>query len=130
VKVNGPLGIIHVAFGAAYVFPETTTTTSHSIGFLVALGVPVWVAGIPWIVSGLAAMAAAFVEAPPGRDGWGFQALVAVQVAWMVTFLFSWILGYNPRGGVWALVFGALGWATFTVSGMVDARRLTPPGVS
>lgn len=130
-RINGkrgsfllPLGLIHVLFGAAYVFPETTSSTARSVGFLAAVGVPVWVAGIPWILSGLAAIAAAFVKSPPGRDGWGFQSLVAIETAWACVFLLSQIRGDNPRGGVWALMFAALAWATYTVSGMVSAAEV------
>jgi hypothetical protein len=132
VRVNGkrgqfllPLGVLHIVFGAAYIFPETTASTARSVGFLIAWGIPVWVAGIPWIVSGLAAVAAAFVKAPPGRDGWGFQALASVEAAWAGVFGFSWAIGVHPRGWLWSLVFVALAWAVLTVSGMVDPRRLT-----
>lgn len=132
-RINGkrgqfllPLGVLHVIFGAAYVFPETTASTARSVGFLIAWGIPVWVAGLPWILSGFAAVGAAFVKAPPGRDGWGFQALSSVEAMWAGVFLFSSALGYAPRGWVWAMLFIALAWAVLTVSGMVDPRRLTP----
>lgn len=131
-RVNGkrgqfllPLGVLHVIFGAAYVFPETSVSTARSVGFLLAWGIPVWVAGLPWILSGLAAAGAAFVKAPPGRDGWGFQALSSVEVMWACVFAFSWAIGDHPRGWLWAMVFGALAWAVLTVSGMVDPRRMT-----
>lgn len=131
-RINGkrgqfllPLGVLHVIFGAAYVFPETPASTARSVGFLLALGIPVWVAGLPWILSGFAAAAAAFVAAPPGRDGWGFQALSSIEAMWAGVFLFSWAIGDNPRGWVWTLLFIALAWAVLTVSGMVDPRRMS-----
>lgn len=122
-----PLGVIHVGLGASYVFPETTASVARSLGFLGALGIPVWVAGLPWIASGIAAVAAAFVKSPPGRDGWGFQALVSIETAWALVFGLSWVIGDHPRGWVWSLVFAALAWAVYTVSGMVDAARLALP---
>lgn len=134
-RINGkrgqfllPLGVLHVIFGAGYVFPETTAATARSLGFLVALGIPVWVAGLPWIASGFAAMAAAFVQAPPGRDGWGFQALSSIEAAWAGVFVFSWAIGDHPRGWLWGLLFAALAWAVLTVSGMVDPRRVSVRG--
>ncbi|RHA43681.1 hypothetical protein [Cellulomonas rhizosphaerae] len=121
-----PFGLIHFAFGAAYIFPETTESTAKSIGFLLRLGVPVVIAGLPWVLSAIAAIAAAFDR---GRDWYGFAALVAVHVAWTFVFLLSWVLGDNPRGYAWALMFAGLAWATYTVSGMVDPDSVKHPDV-
>lgn len=135
VRINGRrgaflllLGVMHVVLGSSYVFPETTSAVARSVGFLLVWGIPVWVAGIPWMLSGLAAARAALIEAPPGRDGWGFQVLAAVETAWAGVYLFSWLLGSYERGWTWAVVFGALAGAVQIVAGMndpaADLRRL------
>lgn len=124
------VGVMHVLIGVSYAAPELANVgPGTSASFLLALGVPLPVAGAAWVLTGLVAVVAAFVR-PPGRDGFGFVAAVAMQSAWVTVFLWSWAFGGYSRGWLLAAVFACLAILVWGVSGMVSAttvRQVRPP---
>lgn len=124
-RINGRRGAyllfksaIFVGIGLLYIVPTATTGTERSLAFLLALGLPVWAAGIPWLAAATIGIAGAFTR---GRDHWAFAALTAVAAMWTIVYLIGWIVGASPRGHFLALVFGMLAGATYTVAGMLSA---------
>lgn len=114
------IAIAHIAVGISYAVPAVTAGTERSLAFLTYLGLPVWSASIPWFLSAIFGLLGAFAR-PPRHDKLAFQALVAIQVCWAMVYLIGWAFGASPRGWFLAIVFGSLGFATYTVSGMVSA---------
>lgn len=114
---------VHVLVGLSYTV-AATPNTERTHALLVAVGIPLQALGAVWYVSALVALVAAFVH-PPGRDGFGFQALMALESFGALVYATAWVLGDSPRGWVGAVLFGALSAATYVVSGMVSATALT-----
>lgn len=113
--------IAHIAVGISYAVPSASTAgTERSLAFLTAVGLPIWAAAIPWFLSAIFGLLGAFAR-PPRHDKLAFQALVAIQIGWAAIYLLGWVFGASPRGWFLAIVFGSLGFATYTVSGMVSA---------
>ena len=115
--------VVHVCIGLAYSVPPATPGTRRSLALLVDLGVPASLTGLAWIASGIIAATAA--HWPPGRDGYGFVALMVMQAAWTVVTLASWLIGSSPRGYFLALIFAALAYAVHAMSRSVSADEIS-----
>jgi hypothetical protein len=125
------LSLVHIGVGV-YVYqlhhlPLESLTGGGIVGplpFIRALGVPIVAASVPWFVSALIAVAAAFVR-PPGKDGFGFVALALMEAVWALVYVVGWTLGARgPATWFLALVFAAMGAAVAIVSGMVSASAV------
>ncbi|MFF0736919.1 hypothetical protein ACFYVK_35560 [Streptomyces chartreusis] len=84
--------------------------------------VPLAVWGWAWVVTGLIAIASAWL--PQGRDWPGFLSLPLMVLPWMASYLAAWLTGDFPRGWVAALV-----WAVIAVPVLVVAGWPEPPRV-
>lgn len=114
-------GLIHVFLGVTYIAPRPSSGTRSSLGFLLEHHVPLALLGGLWVASGAVAAVAAFRR--PGDDGIGFRALVVMHTLWACIYLLSWMFGDSPRGYFLTAIFAALGFAVYTVSGMVSASE-------
>lgn len=118
-------GVLYIIFGVGFLFPVATEGTERSLAFVVNLGIPVNLTGVPWVAVGIAALVGAF-RSPPGRDGWAFVLLTMMSTAWAVVYFVGFFLGENPRGWWLGFVFVALAGGTYTVAGMVAVEDVRP----
>lgn len=121
-------GFIYLAIGLTYMFVKQPVQITHAMAWM-----PAWstiqVCGLAWVITGVIAMVMAFVPIP--YDRFGFMALAGWATAWATAWAISWVIGDSPVGYIAALVYGALGMASLSVSGMANPvrRRLSDPGV-
>lgn len=113
----GIFAVIYVAIGISYIFPTKDSTVRHTMSWMPVWS-PLWVCGLLWAAAGVIAALAAFRPLP--QDRFGFEALAAVSWGWTVAYIAAWVLGDSSRGWVSALIFGLLGTAVITVSGMLN----------
>jgi len=116
-------GLLFIVIGMSYLLPAPTSGTERSLDFLLRLGLPIAIAGIPWILAGGAAIVGAF-RSPPGRDGWAFQLLALLAVGWASIYFFSWVFGPSTRGWFLAVVFLAIAGSTYTVASMISVDQV------
>lgn len=110
------LGAVHLIVGVTYIVPNPTPGVVDSLGIITQYGVPVWVAGIPWIPAAVIAWVSAFRRS--GKDRLGFQALVSMDVIWTCGYIASWLLADYSRGYLLATLFAAIGGGVVAVAGM------------
>lgn len=78
------LGLVYALIGVSYV-TDPLTASQQQILHLATQIAPIAFWGSCYIVIGLLAVLAAYW--PPGRDWWGFGALMLLSVAWTGTYV-------------------------------------------
>lgn len=126
-RVLGRRGAMLASYGTVWVlygYGQLITPQPDQRGLdllLQAWPLQVW-AGL-WIATGCAALVAAWM--PAGRDVFGFVALVAMVLPWMLGYLVSWWpLETFPRGWVAALIWAAISVPIVVSAGWPEARQL------
>lgn len=125
-RMLGRRGTILLTYGgiwALYGYGQITTPAPDQRGLTLLLGLwplPIW--GALWAASGLIAVVAAWL--PPGRDWWGFLALVIMVIPWTLAYLVSWWpLQVFSRGWVAAAVWTLIAVPLIVVAGWPEPPR-------
>ena len=122
------MGIIEVAYGIGLIiYPLPTLPRSY---WVLHEMIPYPLRAFMWVATGVVACAFAFARAP-GRDRFGFVALVLMPMVRAASYVTAWVIWLMPlphhigydRGWVAAVFY--VGWAGLM---MVEAARPEPSG--
>ncbi|MET8826122.1 hypothetical protein ABZX40_13700 [Streptomyces sp. NPDC004610] len=125
-RVLGRRGAILLSYGtvwALYGYGQLISPQPDQRGLTLAVQLlPLEVWGWLWMVSGIIAVAAAWM--PQGVDWPGFLALPLIVLPWMASYLASWLQGDFPRGWVAAAVWAAIAVPVLVVAGWREPPRM------
>jgi hypothetical protein len=130
----GPRGQVLCVLGFVWILVGVsvlTTPSSPTPGVFLEQHLPAWARGVLWIGTGVAGIVAAWW--PPGRDHWGFTALVAMPLARFTFYTLSTIFWLLPdieghsRAWVSAAVWGAIAEFIMIVAGWPEPPKRCGP---
>lgn len=111
------LGIIYMATGSLFILADTTPQRNENLK--VALDLWGWTGwGMIWIICGWASILSSRWPIP--SDKWGYSVLSGLSTLWGCFYFFGWVEGAPIAALGQTLVYGAVAFVIWAISGLLN----------